>query len=72
MDAVRSWVGFTLKPITHMDFRKRRFSKIQQHILAAIYACTIYNIWTCKNEAVWYAYARPPGRVLNMIQYEVR
>lgn len=55
-----------------MDFRKRRFSKIQQHILAAIYACTIYNIWTCKNEAVWYAYARPPGRVLNMIQYEVR
>ena len=72
VEAVKSWIGITLKPITHMDFRKRCLSKTKQHVLIAIFAYTLYHIWKCTNEAVWYAFVCSPRRVLTMIKLEIR
>ena len=72
VEAVKSWIGITLKPIANMDFRKRQFSKTKQHVLTAIFVCTLYYIWKCRNEAVWYAFVRSPGHVLTMIKHDIR
>ena len=58
MKTVKSCIGITLKLIARMDFGKQSISKIKQHVLNAIFACILYHIWKCRNEAVWYAYVR--------------
>lgn len=51
--SLESWVGVRFKYIEHMDFRKLKLRKPQQHILCTIYACTIYYIWRSRNTACW-------------------
>lgn len=72
VEEVKTWIGITFKPITHMDFRKQRLSQLEQQTFTAIFACTIYYIWKCRNEAVWYGFVRPPGCVLSMIKRDIR
>ena len=52
VEAVKSWIGISLKPITHMNFRNRRLSKTKQQVLTSIFTCTFYHIWKCRNKAV--------------------
>lgn len=72
VEAVQSWNGLTLKPIHRMDFRKRHIPKPSQHVLSALYVCTLYYIWKCRNEAVWCASMRSPKHVLLLIKHDIR
>lgn len=71
VEAIKQWIGITLKPFELMDFRKRHISKATQHVCILVYACTVYHIWRCRNEAVWYALVRPPNYVRSKIRHDI-
>lgn len=70
--AIKSWIGVTFKHFALMDFRKHRLTKVQQHIYTAIYACTVYHIWQCRNEAVWHVFVRSPENVISRINHDIK
>lgn len=72
VEEVKAWIGFPLKPITCMDFWKRCILKTKQHVFIAIYACTIYHIWKCRNDAVWHGYVYALRHVFLMIKRDIQ
>lgn len=63
--------GIVLKPFNRMDFRKRGLSRLDQHVMIAIYTSTIYYIWQCRNEAIWNHCVRSPTWVLGQIKQDI-
>ena len=74
LDATMAWLGsnVNISSLSNLASKKWRVLVARRKIICIALSCLVYNIWQCRNEAIWLAKVKSIETMLKNIKLEVK
>ena len=76
LEKVKSWLDWRTTAVTISGLlkwiKKVKVGRFRRHIFAMALAAIVYQVWKCRNEALWNAKVYTVEKMVKMIHYTVK